>query len=92
MAKVKKHVKVTIEVMGKEMSMAEAESLYQELKVALKKTDTIVLPTTAPLIPYQPYRQPYYDSTRLIGDNITGTSWPDGDALYQTTKDTARGY
>ena len=42
MSKVKQHVKVTITVLGKEFTLAEAETLYLELGVALNKSATTI--------------------------------------------------
>ena len=77
--KVKKTVKVTINVLGKDLSQAEAEELYQELRRALNKKEPwpVVVDKYIPR-PYQPYSHPppygtaggqTYDNTTITCNN-----------------------
>lgn len=79
-------VKTTIEVLGKQLTRAEAEDLYYELKKELKMaTDTITVPIPAPypVNPY-PYRRdlyPWYG----IGDGATNAPIITCDATPENT-------
>ena len=88
MSKTKTKVKVTIEVMGKELTVAEAEALYLELKTALNKSDPkpiTIFPDSYPLprtyIPWLDPQKTFYSTSTSTSTEPTFSA----DELFSLT-------